>query len=389
MKLTVKILNGEYWWGGSSAVIDALPIHVGSRYALDMYDGHNQTMPLYLSSQGRYIWSERPMRVSVADGRDFVLAAERDDLIGGSAGKKYLLRTDEGKPALVRWWNGYSAILNMCEPDDREFLDSKLRYLMETYGVDGFKFDGGNISMYNPKKVVNGAQTQYSADILNIAWNEFGARYEYHEYKDTFKGGGKPVIQRIQDRAHAWVGNGLDTLIPTAITQGLIGHPFICPDMIGGGEWSNNYKSGFRCDEELFVRMAQCSALFPMMQFSWAPWCILGENMQKLCLDAAKLHLQYANYITDLVKECAVSGEPIVRHMEYEYPHSGYEKIFDQFMLGSNILVAPVIEKGQTVREVVLPVGKWRYLDRDVTEGGRKVTVPAPIDILPYFVKGV
>lgn len=238
MKLTVKILNGEYWWGGSSAVIDALPIHVGSRYALDMYDGHNQTMPLYLSSQGRYIWSERPMRVSVADGRDFVLAAERDDLIGG-------------------------------------------------------------------------------------------------------------------------------------------------------GEWSNNYKSGFRCDEELFVRMAQCSALFPMMQFSWAPWRILGENMQKLCLDAAKLHLQYANYITDLVKECAVSGEPIVRHMEYEYPHSGYEKIFDQFMLGSNILVAPVIEKGQTVREVVLPVGKWRYLDRDVTEGGRKVTVSAPIDILPYFVKGV
>ena len=518
MKLTVKMLAGEFWWGGSSAKSYELPLTSESEYEIDMYNGYNQTMPLYLSSMGRYMWSEKPMKVKVSggvfdimsesdiilreagstlreaylaasqahfpfsgkvpplkffetaqyntwmefdynqnqegilkyahaivdngyepgvlmidegwhtryglwefdlakfpdpkgmvdelhslgfkvmlwvvplvtsDGRDFILACDktRTSLVGGGGDKEYFLRTDSGEVAIVPWWNGFSAILNMCREDDREFLDKKLQRLMKDYGVDGFKFDGGNISMYNPERVINGKQTKYSADELNIAWNEFGARYEYHEYKDTYKGGGKPVIQRIQDRNHSWVKNGLITIMPAALSQGLLGHPFICPDMVGGGEWSFNYKPDFKCDEELFVRMAQCSALFPMIQFSWAPWRMLGEEAQKNCLAAARLHVKFLDYITSLVKESATSGEPIVRHMEYVYPHSGYERINDQFLLGSEILVAPVVEQGAVTRRVVLPEGSWLYLSRESMIGGTVVEVPAPIDVLPYFVR--
>ena len=516
MNLTVKIQDNEYWWGGSVAHSHLEPFTAASDYKLDMYSGTNQTMPLFLSNRGRYIWCEKPMQVHIvngeinlsaesgillceagdtlrdaylaascahfpfsgkippkkfftaaqyntwmeldynqsqegvlkyargliehgyepgilmidegwhtryglwefdpvkfpdpkamidelhemgftvmlwvvplvaADGKDFIIATERKFLSGGGGEKNYFLRTDDGKVAIVKWWNGYSAILNMCNPDDREFLDSKLKALMENYGVDGFKFDGGNIRMYNPNNVINGAQTKYSADEFNIAWNEFGARYEYHEYKDTFKGGGKPVIQRLQDRNHTWNDHGLTSILPAALLQGLIGHPFICPDMVGGGEWSFNYKPGFVCDMELFVRMAQCSALFPMIQYSWAPWRMLDEKHSGLCLEAAQLHKKYADYIVTLVEKSAISGEPIVRHMEYEYPHSGYETVCDQFMLGSEILVAPVVEKGQTVRSVILPAGKWIYCDGNAYEGGQTVEVAAPINVLPYFTK--
>ena len=519
MKLTVEILENEYWWGGSSALADPLPLHRGSpRYEIDMYFGYNQTMPLYISSLGRYIWSEKPLKVlceggvfyleseveivlgsggdclrdayleasrkyfpftgkvpplkffdtaqyntwmefdyaqsqkgvleyahGIVDngytpgilmidegwqkhygiwdfdrakfpdpkammeelhsmgftvmlwivplvncaGREFFLATEGDawGMEGGAGGKTYFLRTDAGDPALIKWWNGYSAILNFCREDDREFLDRQLRFLMDEYGVDGFKLDGGIIGMYSPTRVLNGAQTGFLPDELNIAWNEFGARYAYHEYKDTYKGGGKGTISRLQDRHHAWEGKGIQSILPAALSQGLLGHPFICPDMVGGGEWANKYVPGFKCDEELFIRMAQLSALFPMIQFSWAPWRALSEENQKICLDAARLHQTFGEYIKKHVKVSAVSGEPILRHMEYQYPHCGYERVGDQFMLGDDILVAPVLNKGQREREVVLPEGEWLLRGETKYDGGQTVTVKTPLEHLAYFVK--
>ncbi len=518
MKLTVKMLSGECFFGGSVSRAECNPFDENSVFDYDMNEGSNQTMPFFLSNFGRYIWSERPMVVHIEngeisleseseiiveragstlrdaylaasrahfpfsgklppldffenaqyntwmemdynqtqegvlsyarglrdhgysggvlmidegwhtrygtwefdfakfpdpkamvdelhslgfkvmlwvvpfitpDGRDFVLNADptKQALKGSSEGKQLFLRTDEGKVALVWWWNGYSAIFNMCNKDDRDYLDGKLSYLMDTYGIDGFKFDGGNIYHYNPKNIANGTQSAYSADELNIAWNEFGARYEYHEYKDTFKGGGKAVIQRLQDRNHSWNNHGLTSIIPSALLQGLIGHPFICPDMVGGGEWSLKYRKGFCVDEELFVRMAQTSALFPMIQYSWSPWTALSPEYAQYCLEASLLHKKYADYVVEEVKKSAVSGEPIVRHMEYEYPHCGYERICDQFMLGSDILVAPVVTQGARERTVILPKGKWLYLGEKEYKGGQTVTVPAPLDTLPYFIK--
>ena len=321
------------------------------------------------------------------DGRNFLdhyypWASER-------AGKEFeprLVRQKNGKVAVLEWWNGFSAMLDLMQENDKKYLDGRLRYLMDTYGVDGFKFDGGNMVSLRKEKWLT-EPPERSAEELNKAWNEFGARYTYHEYKDTYDRGGKATVQRIRDRNHSWDRNGLNTLVPYLLAQGLLGYPYICPDMIGGGAWSVTLDPNFQCDEELFVRMAQCSALFPMMQFSWAPWRMLGEEAQKLCLEAAKLHLKFADTIVELVKETPKTGVPIVRSMEYCYPHKGYERIVDQFLLGENILVCPVVEKGLTARKVVLPQGEWKYCDGTLYEGGKEVEVPAPISVLPYFEK--
>ena len=516
MNLTVKMLENELWFGSSVAEAMHNPFDKNSVFDYDMERGLNQTMPLFVSTKGRYIWCDNPMKFHIENGElnlsavseiilcqagdslrdayltacqrhfkfsgkvpplkffesaqyntwmeldyhqnqadilkyahgivdngyepgvimidegwhtryglwewDFVKFPDPKSMIkelhdlgfkvmlwvvpmvtsdgqgfsmsyfsynnyldGASGERKYFLRTDDGKVALVEWWNGFSAMLNMCNPDDVEYLDTKLQKLIKEYGVDGFKFDGGTIEMYNSINIANGEQTKYSPAEMNIAWNEFGTRYEYHEYKDTYKGGGKAVIQRLRDRNHSWVGDGIDTIMPSVLLQGLIGHPFICPDMIGGGWWSLNYTPGFKIDEELFVRMAQVSALLPMMQFSWAPWRVLDTYHAGLCLEAAMLHKKFAPYIIEQVKSSAVSGEPIVRHMEYEFPHRGYERVLDQFMLGDRYLVAPVITRGQTERAVILPEGKWKYLGKTEYTGGSAVTVPAPIDTLPYF----
>ena len=56
-------------------------------------------------------------------------------------------------------------------------------------------------------------------------------------------------------------------------------------------------------------------------------------------------------------------------------------------MLGSEILVAPVMKKGDEKRAVVLPAGRWTYCDGREYEGGKTVEVDAPIEVLPYFTK--
>ena len=88
-----------------------------------------------------------------------------------------------------------------------------------------------------------------------------------------------------------------------------------------------------------------------------------------------------------MVAEAHKTGEPILRALEYNYPHQGYESITDMFMLGEDILVAPVIVKGQTERDVVLPKGRWRDSDGTEYEGGNIVKISVPIDKLAYFEK--
>ena len=112
---------------------------------------------------------------------------------------------------------------------------------------------------------------------------------------------------------------------------------------------------------------------------------MLPDEYAKICIKAGELHLEFADEIFALVKNASVSGEPVIRYMEYEFPGQGMAAVNDQFMLGSRVLVAPVTVKGMTKRDVVLPAGKWKYCDGTVYDGGCTVKVDAPVNVLPYF----
>ena len=132
------------------------------------------------------------------------------------------------------------------------------------------------------------------------------------------------------------------------------------------------------------MRYCQVAATFPMMQFSRAPWKVLSEQNQKICLDAVGLHGDLAEYIVQTVKRCAASGEPMIRNLEYAYPHSGYAAVNDEFLLGEDILVAPQLKKGMTTRQVVIPDGIW---EGPAGKRYRKGNYPidTPITAIPVF----
>ena len=89
--------------------------------------------------------------------------------------------------------------------------------------------------------------------------------------------------------------------------------------------------------------------------------------------------------IAALAKKAGEDGEPILRSLEYAYPGRGYAGVIDEFMMGDDLLVAPILEKGAVTRKVVLPPGKWLADDGKTYIGPARITVDAPLGRLPHF----
>lgn len=511
----IEIQEDEYWWGGLSSRGHEMPYDASSDVSYDMYGDNfgNQAQPLLLSSKGRYVWSERPIKYSFKDGK--LTVSTRDGKIDvGKKGdtladvyayvaKKYfpsnglipdpLLFThpqyntwielmydqneedilnyakaiiDNGYPpgvlmiddnwqedygtwefsarrfqdpkgmikklhdmgfkvmmwvcpfvsadsedfrylakegmllldpqktqnirwantrnkaAVVRWWNGASACLDLSNPKAQKWFKERLDHLVEEYGVDGFKFDAGDAQFYRngvvswKEGVIPNDHTQFFA--------ELGLEYPLNEYRASWKMAGLPLAQRLRDKGHEW--EDLAKLIPDQMSQSVMGYAYTCPDMIGGGEYQSFLNSS-SIDEELVVRSAQVHALMPMMQFSAAPWRVLSKENNEICRDMALLHLKYKDTFLDLAKQASKAGEPIVKPMEFAFPGKGYETIKDQFVLGDDIIVAPVVKKGARSRSVILPAGTWKAEDGKTYEGGQEIKIEVPLARLPYFTK--
>ena len=293
-----------------------------------------------------------------------------------------LYRDAKGKVVPVEWWNGVSAMLDFTDPRGREWFKGELDRLVADYGVDGFKLDGGALQRYpglTPFK--KGTPTCEQSN----GFAEFSLMYPVCEYRHAWNYGGKPVVMRLDDKNHVW--KDVQALIPNLIAGGLIGCSFMCPDMVGGGNYCS-FLPGFNFQEELFIRSAQVHALCGQMQFSASPWRVLSPKGQQIIRDLVKMRQEkFAAKFVALAQECGKTGEPMIRHLDYMYPGQGYGKVDDQFVMGDFLMVAPQVRKGATSRDVLVPPGRWTADDGTVVEGPVRITVQTPLERLPYFVR--
>ena len=284
--------------------------------------------------------------------------------------------------AIIPWWNGYSACYDMSNPEAVQHLRNKLYKVQQKYGVDGFKFDAGDVSHYTHPELEFYDKNATSTDMCEY-WAKLGLHFPFNEYRAGWKMGGEALVQRLGDKDYSW--NALQLLIPDMLSAGLLGYAYTCPDMIGGGQFTSFLGvDQTKLDQELIVRSCQVHALMPMMQFSVAPWRILNEENLTICRKYAKLHETMGSYILALAEHSAKTGEPIVRHMEYVFPQQGFINCKDQFMLGDKYLVAPMIQPGNK-RQITLPKGTWKDDTGKHFKGPKKIEIDVPIERLPYF----
>lgn len=299
-----------------------------------------------------------------------------------AGGQQYFLRNKENKVADVHWWDGAGAAVDFTMPAASVWFQHRLEKLKNDTGLTAFKFDAGETNWL-------GKEVKFFNSTIDKCPNW----YTYHyvstcaklggniEVRSAFRSQRLPIFVRMMDRESNWGRvDGLRSLVPTALTMSMSGYSFMLPDMIGGNGMPT---------EELFVRWLQANTFLPSLQFSVVPWQF-SEATVKIAKKFVELHTKYAPKIIELMrKQTTTSGEPLIRPMWWVEPEdSNTYTIDDQFMLGDDVLVAPVVEKGHTTKQVYLPRGEWiEQNDHKTYTGPGRVTVSAPIEVLPYFVR--
>ncbi len=302
------------------------------------------------------------------------------DVFRDLSGKGVLMKEQDGSAAIVKWWNGYSGLLDLSNPGAVSWFTRQLDLLQERYGVDGFKFDAGDFEFYKGLDSYGHTTPQEQSEL----YARIGLKYPLNEYRADWKMAGQPLVNRLRDKYHTW--EDLRKLIPDILLQGIAGYNFTCPDMVGGGDFVS-FLPGHTMDPDLIVRPAQCHALMPMMQFSVAPWRVLDQAHFEAVKEAVAIREAFTPLILRLAHQSALTGEPIVRPLEYVFPHKGYAAITDEFMLGDSILVAPLLQKGVAERKIVLPPGKWKSPAGKIYRGNKTISLAVALDELPRFIR--
>lgn len=314
------------------------------------------------------------------DSEESRFLAQRKWVVMDHEGDSTMIWEQAKKPAIVHWWNGFSMVMDFTNPDAVDWYQLQLDNLVKEYGVDGFKLDAGDPEFYIGNTL---SYRDVSPNVHTELWGNFGLKYPLNEYRAIWKMGGEPLVQRLRDKYHTW--EDVQKLIPHITVAGMLGYPFACPDMIGGGDYSSFLDvDDAKLDQELIVRSAQCHALMPMMQFSVAPWRVLDQKHLIAVKKAVDLRQKFVPIIMELAQKSAHSGEPIVSSLEYIFPHQGFHDCHDQFMLGEDIMIAPIVEKTNT-RVIKFPHGRWQGEDGKVVVGPIERTVAVSLDELPWY----
>ncbi|MFZ4579352.1 MAG: TIM-barrel domain-containing protein [Myxococcota bacterium] len=208
--------------------------------------------------------------------------------------------------------------------------------------------------------------------------------------------GSQPLVSVVwagDQQTDFQLGDGLPSVIPIGLGLGVTGFPYYGHDI--GGYMSTMAEGP--TSKELWFRWASLGALSPVMRthhgksafanWNWESDAETTAHFQRW----AALHAQLFPYLYGMAKVAADTGLPLMRPLALSWPTfvPGWTRT-DQYLLGDRIVVAPVVTKGATSREVELPQGDWYPLlggaAIQIPEGGGKVTVQAPLTEIPAFV---
>ena len=293
-------------------------------------------------------------------------------------------------------WPGTSVFPDFTKQSVRSWWGDKTKILLE-HGISGIWNDMNEPASFNGP-LPDDVQFEYGAhEKVHNIYGHFMAKATYEGLAKN-DGGKRPfVLTRAayagsQKYCGGWTGDNHSIWAHIALSL-----EQVCNLSVSGLAMCGSDIGGFGSDTtpELLVRFYEAAVFVPFFRNHSAmgtrrqePWQF-DETTIDAVRKTVKLRYRFIPYIYDLAHECEKTGAPIVRPLVYEYPaDKNVRNISDEYMLGSFVLVAPVIAPGKEAREVYLPDGDWYdYYTGEKYSGGRYILADAPLDKVPVFIK--
>ena len=184
--------------------------------------------------------------------------------------------------------------------------------------------------------------------------------------------------------------------------MGIAGIPWWTTD-IGGFHGGDIRTDAFK---EVFIRWFQWGTFCPVMRLHGDRYPRMGgtetcdsgadnevwsygEKAYTICEKYLRLREMMRPYVRGLMQEAHEKGTPVMRPLFYHYPEDKEAwNIDEQYLFGESILVCPIVQAGQSRKQVYLPKGTWVEYETDkVWEGGQYIIVETPIEQIPFFVR--
>jgi alpha-glucosidase len=305
----------------------------------------------------------------------------------------------DGLPYINSVWAGKSLFPDFGSEKVRAWWGKHLRDHLSV-GVDGIWNDMNEPASAEgeiPDDVIfhDGARPATHAEMHNV-YGHFMSRATYESLKEAT--GKRPfVITRAcyagtQKYATVWTGDNrslwqqLRTMIPQLCTLGLCGVSFAGTDI-----------GGFLMDTtpELLTRWVEAACFSPLFRNHCnkgaryqEPWRF-GEPTLSIYRSYVKLRYAFLPYLYDLFFQGEQTGLPVMRPLALSYENDPKAlRCNSQFLVGENLLVAPVLEPGVEERLVYLPQGEWVDIRTgERIRGGASIVAQAPLDVCPMYAK--
>jgi hypothetical protein len=274
--------------------------------------------------------------------------------------------SDRRIPALTRYKSSQSAgVLDTTNNGTIPWLLNKLKSVVAKYKFDAYYLDLGtayNMPHYYQceKPLIN--PDQYKTFFINNLQNSvslFGVNSAVERPK-------APTFVSLPQFESSW--DGLRRVIPTILTYGLLGYPFLIPGAVGGDVeapetlFYTNYSSELLPDKELYVRWLQLATFLPVIRYTHLPSTYGDDNVMEMAKILTSLRQAK---VTPLLKKYAKisldTGLPMIRPLwMLEYNDTACHVVADEFSIGEDLIVAPVLRSGAREREIYLPAGVWK-----------------------------
>ncbi len=292
-----------------------------------------------------------------------------------------------------------TGLLDVDNPEARAWAIGKMRAVM-ALGADGWMND---FAEWLPTDSVTAAGSGFDRhNLYPVKWQETA--------REAIDGAPDGQADRLFFGRSGWLGtapladviwagdqrttmdedDGFPTILPIGIGLGIAGISTYGHD-IAGYQSSTNGPS----DKETYLRWTTLGAWSPVMRThhgsrpadNWVWWS--DAETTEVFRKSAALHMALVPYFEGLAKEASETGVPIWRGLAIEHPDEAeLWPIKDQVLVGPRVMLAPVVAKGATSRDVVIPEGRFfPWENGPAVEGPTSINVPAASDAIPVFAQ--